>query len=99
MRMSKVNIEINSNYKEEKFLKVYKGDYVLLQIQDDEPELYVYDYSNRMKRVADITDGVTIPNEDIYVNDIVYDKYQRRIKVLGICDIKINVCKVKKYRD
>ena len=97
--MSKVNTEINSDCKEENFSKIYKGDYVLLQIQDGEPELYVYDYYDKMKRVADITDVITISKGDIYVNDIVYDNHQRKIKVLGICDIKINVYRVRKYRD
>ena len=96
--MSKVNIGFYTSYKEEEFGKIYQGDYVLLQKPGEEPELYIYDYDNVMKSAKNITDVISITETDIYVNDIIHDSLKEEIKVLGICDISINIYNVRKYR-
>ena len=96
--MSKVNIGFYTSHKEEEFGKVYQGDYVLLQKSGGEPELFIYDYDNVMKSAKNITDTIAITETDIYVNDIIHDSLKEEIKVLGICDISINIYNVRKYR-
>lgn len=96
--MSKVNIGFYTSYKEEEFGKIHQGDYVLLQKLGKEPELFIYDYDNVMKSAKNITDTIAITETDIYVNDIIHDSLKEEIKVLGICDISINIYNVRKYR-
>lgn len=96
--MSKVNIKLDASYREEEFGKIYPGDYVLLQKSGEEPSLFIYDYDNAMKSATSITDIIKIRETDIYVNDIIHNSLKEEIKVLGICDISINIYKVRKYR-
>ena len=96
--MSKVNIKFDTSYREEEFGKIYQGDYVLLQKSGEEPSLFMYDYDNTMKSATNITDIIKIKETDIYVNDIIHDSLKEEIKVLGICDISINIYNVRKYR-
>ncbi len=96
--MSKVNIKFDTSYREEEFGKIYQGDYVLLQKSGEEPSLFIYDYNNTMKSATNITDIIKIKETDIYVNDIIHDSLKEEIKVLGICDISINIYNVRKYR-
>ncbi len=96
--MSKVNIKFDTSYREEEFGKIYQGDYVLLQKSGEEPSLFIYDYDNTMKSATNITDIIKIKETDIYVNDIIHDSLKKEIKVLGICDISINIYNVRKYR-
>lgn len=96
--MSKVNIKFDVSYREEKFGKIYQGDYVLLQKSGKEPSLFIYDYDNTMKSATNITDVIKIKETDIYVNDIIHNSLKEEIKVLGICDISINIYNVRKYR-
>lgn len=96
--MSKVNIKFDTSYREEEFGKIYQGDYVLLQKSGEEPSLFMYDYDNTMKSATNITDIIKIKETDIYVNDIIHNSLKEEIKVLGICDISINIYNVRKYR-
>lgn len=96
--MSKVNIKFDTSYREKEFGKIYQGDYVLLQKSGEEPSLFIYDYDNTMKSATNITDIIKIKETDIYVNDIIHDSLKEEIKVLGICDISINIYNVRKYR-
>ena len=96
--MSKVNIKFDTSYREEEFSKIYQGDYVLLQKSGEEPSLFMYDYDNTMKSATNITDIIKIKETDIYVNDIIHNSLKEEIKVLGICDISINIYNVRKYR-
>ena len=96
--MSKVNIKFDASYREKEFGKIYPGNYVLLQKSGEEPELYIYDYDNVMKSARNIIDTINITETDIYVNDIIHDSLKEEIKVLGICDISINIYNVRKYR-
>ena len=96
--MSKVNIKFNASHREEEFGKIYQGDYVLLQKSGKEPSLFIYDYDNTMKSATNITDIIKIKETDIYVNDIIHNSLKEEIKVLGICDISINIYNVRKYR-
>lgn len=96
--MSKVNIKFDVSYREEEFGKIYQGDYVLLQKSGEEPSLFIYDYDNTMKSATNITDIIKITETDIYVNDVIHNSLKEEIKVLGICDISINIYNVRKYR-
>ena len=96
--MSKVNIKFDASHREEEFGKIYQGDYVLLQISGKDTSLFIYDYDNTMKSATNITDVIKIKETDIYVNDIIHNSLREEIKVLGICDISINIYNVRKYR-
>lgn len=96
--MSKVKIEFDMEKHKEGYEIVRPGAYVLLQRQDQEPDLYIYDYDNKMKLATCILNSFTIQEDYIHVNDIIHDQLKREIKVLGVCDISIRVDKVKRYR-
>ena len=97
--MSKINVNYNREFcKNEEYERIYVGDYVLLQVQEKEPDLYICDYNNKMRLATDLTVGLKLNKDIVYVNDTVYDEIKREIKVLGICDISINIYKVKKYK-